>query len=178
LNAIEEQIINEQHFIPFILMKIKSIILCMGLFMLTVFTVHAQQNENHSAAEVAAENKAFLEKNKTQPGVVVLPSGLQYKIIRQGSGALPVDTSRLRLQYDIQLINGKSIYNTYKAKGPWDHHIDKALPGMQEALKLMPEGSKWIIYIPSELGFGESGDGNMIPPGSNLICELELIRIL
>ena len=154
--------------------KIASIVLCLGMVVLFTVNVKAQ---SQSAAPVAAENKAFLEKNKSQPGVVVLPSGLQYKIIEQGTGAKPVDSSKVSLNFTIKLINGNKVSSTYDDKQTWDHHLFHALKGWQQVLPLMPEGSKWIVYLPAELAFGDQGSDG-VPPGSTLVCELELVKIM
>ncbi|WP_052496184.1 FKBP-type peptidyl-prolyl cis-trans isomerase [Pedobacter lusitanus] len=123
----------------------------------------------------AQESAMFLEKNKTRPGVMVTPSGLQYKIIRQGKGPKPSSEDRVSLHYTAMLINGKKIWSTYEDKKPWVHHLDKALAGLREGVLMMPEGSKWILYIPASLAFGAAGNQD-IPAGSVLIYEVEVLK--
>lgn len=126
------------------------------------------------AGYYAKESKAFLENNKTKPGVKVTASGLQYKVIKQGSGPKPVMTDRVSLNFKTTLINGQKLWSTYDDKKPWVHHLDKALPGVAEAALMMPAGSKWIVYIPAALAFGEAGYDD-VPAGAVLIYELEVL---
>ena len=121
------------------------------------------------------ENIAFLEKNKKKPGVKITPSGLQYKVIRQGKGRKPLLSEVVAMHFTIKLITGEKIYNTYDGKEPWKHELNKAIPGVMEAAQLMPLGSKWILYIPASLALGEAGY-EVIPPHATLIYEVELIN--
>jgi len=123
------------------------------------------------------ESQAFLEKNKTLPGIKVTSSGLQYKIIKQGKGPKPTAGDKVSLQYTATLVNGKKLWSTYDNKKPWVHHLDKTLDGVREAAMMMPVGSKWILYIPASLAFGETGYEE-IPGGAALIYELELTGIV
>jgi FKBP-type peptidyl-prolyl cis-trans isomerase len=121
------------------------------------------------------ESIAFLEKNKTQPGVIVTPSGLQYKVIKQGNGPKPSEQARVSLHYTATLVNGKKLWSTYDNKKPWVHHLDKALDGLKEGVLMMPEGSKWILYIPASLAFGNTGEQD-VPAGAALIYEVEVLK--
>jgi len=121
------------------------------------------------------ESLTFLEKNKTKPGVVVTPSGLQYKIIKQGSGPKPSERDKVTLHYTATLVNGKKIWSTYDDQKPWVHHLDKALDGLREGVLMMPEGSKWILYIPSSLALGNAGNQD-VPAGAALIYEVEVLK--
>ncbi len=121
------------------------------------------------------ESVVFLEKNKTKPGIKITPSGLQYKIITQGKGPIPAATDRVTLQYIVRLVNGNKVWSTYENKEPWIHRLDKTLDGVREAVLMMPAGSKWILYIPASLAFGDAGAGD-IPPGAALIYELEVLK--
>jgi FKBP-type peptidyl-prolyl cis-trans isomerase len=159
-------------------MKLKNIIVLAVFAVSNAFSVSAQESKSNLDVSTTIEGRIFLEKNKTQKGVKITASGLQYKIVNQGKGLVPKSTDKVSIKYSIHLINGKKVLSTDPSGSTWEHHIDKALPGMQEALCLMPEGSKYIIYLPSGLGFGEQDDVQSIPPGSALICELELIKIL
>jgi len=124
------------------------------------------------------ENKAFLEKNKSQKGVVVLSSGLQYKILREGIGARPDINNKVKVNYTGMLVNGRIFDSSLQNGRSAEFKVDGVINGMTEALKLMPVGSKWILYIPATLAYGDHTSGGRIPPGSNLIFELELLQIL
>ncbi len=126
--------------------------------------------------KIAKENTAFLEQNKGKRGVKVTPSGLQYKIIKQGNGPKPTIEDRVSLHFTTILINGQKLWSTYDNNKPWVHRLDKALPGVIEAALMMPVGSKWMVYIPASLAFGDTGDGENIPPAAALIYELEVIK--
>ncbi|MBB6501779.1 FKBP-type peptidyl-prolyl cis-trans isomerase [Pedobacter cryoconitis] len=123
----------------------------------------------------AKESKEFLEKNKTRPGIKVTSSGLQYKILKQGDGPKSTMTERVSLQYTAKLVNGQKLWSTYDNNKPWVHRLDKTLEGVREAVLMMPAGSKWILYIPSSLAFGDAGDGD-IPPGAAIIFEVEVLK--
>jgi len=123
----------------------------------------------------AEESKAFFEKNKTKHGIIVTPSGLQYKIVKKGKGPIPAMADKVSMQYTATLINGQKLWSTYDDGKPWEHHLDKALPGIKEAALMMPAGSKWIVYIPASLAFGEGGY-DVVPAGAGLIYELEILK--
>lgn len=124
----------------------------------------------------AEESKTFLEKNKHKSGVKVTTSGLQYKILKKGNGPLPTMGDRVSLHYKTTLIDGKKLWSTYDSNQPWVHHLDKALEGVKEAALMMPVGSKWMVYIPSNLAFGATGYDE-VPGGAALIYELEVVKI-
>ena len=120
------------------------------------------------------EGRAFLDNNKNAPGVVVLPSGLQYKIIKQGTGAKPLATDKVTVNYHGTLING----TVFDSRQSMEFTVNGVIAGWIEALQLMPVGSKWILYIPSELAYRENPrPGGPIEPNSALIFEVELISI-
>jgi len=124
------------------------------------------------------EGRAFLNNNKNAPGVVALPSGLQYKIITQGTGAKPSATDKVTVHYHGTLIDGTVFDSSVERKQPMEMVVNRVIQGWIEALQLMPVGSKWILYIPSELAYGESPrPGGPIEPNSALIFEIELISI-
>lgn len=133
-------------------------------------------------AEKAAKNKqasqAFLDSNKTQEGVVALPSGLQYKILREGSGPRPGLSDRVRVHYEGSLLNGKIFDSSIERGEPIELSLDRVISGWTEALQLMPVGSRWKLFIPSELGYGDNGAGTDIKPGDLLIFDVELLEIL
>ena len=124
------------------------------------------------------QGQAFLEENKKGPGVVVLPSGLQYEIIKEGTGKKPKATDQVRCHYEGTLIDGTLFDSSIQRGEPAVFGVNQVIPGWVEALQLMPEGSKWKLYIPSELGYGARGAGEMIPPHSTLIFEVELLEVL
>ncbi len=131
-----------------------------------------------TAEKNEAEGKKFFEANAKKPGVKVLPSGLQYKVIKEGTGENPKATDKVKVKYKGTLINGKEFDSTEKYGGqPLTIGVGNVIPGWSEALQLMKVGSKWEIYIPAKLGYGDRGAGPMIPPGSALIFEVELLGI-
>ncbi len=119
----------------------------------------------------------FLEENKKKPGVITLPSGLQYEIITTGTGPVPAATDTVKANYKGTLIDGKEFDNSYKRGEPLTIPVGSVIRGWVEALQLMPVGSKWKLYIPSNLGYGDRGAG-AIPGGSALIFEIELLDIV
>lgn len=133
-------------------------------------------------AKVNAENiqkgKEFLESNKTNPNIKTLPSGLQYEVIKEGNGKSPKATDRVRCHYEGTLIDGTMFDSSIKRGEPAVFGVNQVIPGWVEALQLMSEGAKWKLYIPSDLGYGAHGAGEMIPPHSTLIFEVELIEVL
>lgn len=134
-----------------------------------------------ATAEKYAENKAagekFLAENKSKEGVVTTPSGLQYKIITKGDGAIPADTSKVKVNYKGTLIDGTEFESTYKRNEPATFLANQVIKGWTEALTMMPVGSKWELYIPYNLAYGSRETGGQIKPFSVLIFELELLGI-
>ncbi|WP_276869575.1 FKBP-type peptidyl-prolyl cis-trans isomerase [Bacteroides heparinolyticus] len=134
-----------------------------------------------ATAEKYAENKAagekFLAENKGKEGVVTTPSGLQYKIITKGDGAIPADTSKVKVNYKGTLIDGTEFESTYKRNEPATFLANQVIKGWTEALTMMPVGSKWELYIPYNLAYGSRETGGQIKPFSVLIFELELLGI-
>ena len=125
-----------------------------------------------------AQGKAFLDANRNNPNVVTLPSGLQYEVIREGNGKKPKATDRVRCHYEGTLLDGTLFDSSIKRGEPAVFGVNQVIKGWVEALQLMSEGAKWKIYIPSELAYGVQGAGDMIPPYSTLIFEVELIEVL
>jgi FKBP-type peptidyl-prolyl cis-trans isomerase FklB len=124
-----------------------------------------------------AKGDAFLATNKAKDGVVTLPSGLQYKIISPGTGAKPVATDTVSANYRGTLIDGTEFDASAKHGGPQSFPVNQVIPGWTEALQLMPVGSKWQLYIPSDLAYGSRGAGGVIGPNSALIFDIELVSI-
>jgi FKBP-type peptidyl-prolyl cis-trans isomerase len=124
-----------------------------------------------------AEGDAFLAANKTKEGVVTLPSGLQYKILKQGTGPKPTATDTVACNYRGTLINGKEFDSSYGRGEPTTFPVNGVIKGWTEALQLMPVGSKWQLFVPSDLAYGERSAGPDIGPNSTLIFEVELVSI-
>jgi FKBP-type peptidyl-prolyl cis-trans isomerase len=123
------------------------------------------------------EQRAFLEENGKKEGVVTLPSGLQYKVLAEGTGRVPTATDRVRIHYRGTFVNGQEFLSTYAANKPQEVQVNKDLPGRAEALQLMKEGAKWQVFVPAALAYGEQGWRGI---GANrmLIFEVELLEIL
>lgn len=118
-------------------------------------------------------NKSFLHENLQQEGVMELSCGVQYKVILKGSGPKPTAKSTVKVHYRGTLIDGKVFDDSFARKRPEIFRVKEVIEGWQEALKAMPDGSRWMIYIPYELGYGTRACGN-IPAYSTLIFEVEL----
>lgn len=123
------------------------------------------------------KGEAFLAANKSKAGIVTTPSGLQYKIEKAGTGAIPTDTSKVKVNYRGTLIDGTEFDSSYKRKEPATFVANQVIKGWTEALKLMPVGSKWTIYVPQQLGYG-SRESGQIKPFSTLVFEVELLEIV
>src|SRR6266849_3967399 len=137
-----------------------------------------QQEEMQAAGEASKkEGAAFLAANKTKDGVVTLPSGLQYKILTQGTGPKPTASDSVVCNYRGTLINGTEFDSSYKRGQPATFPVSGVIKGWTEALQLMPVGSKWQLFIPSDLAYGERAPGPEIAPDSTLIFEVELLSI-
>jgi FKBP-type peptidyl-prolyl cis-trans isomerase FklB len=125
-----------------------------------------------------AEGKAFLEKNKTEQGVVTLPSGLQYKIIKNGDGPKPDSIAKVTVHYHGTLLSGKVFDSSVERGQPVQLSVNNVIEGWKEALRLMPVGSKWKLFIPSALAYGENPQaGGPIEPNMVLVFDVELISI-
>ena len=118
----------------------------------------------------------FLEENKKKEGIKVLPSGLQYKVLTEGSGKTPKATDSVTVNYIGTLINGTEFDNSYRRGQPVTFQANAVIPGWVEALQLMKEGSKWQLFVPPALAYGERGMGP-VPPNSTLIYEVELLSV-
>jgi FKBP-type peptidyl-prolyl cis-trans isomerase FklB len=125
----------------------------------------------------SAAGKKFLEENGKQPGVVTLPSGLQYQIIKEGNGPKPTLTDKVTTHYHGTLINGKVFDSSVERGQPASFPVNGVIQGWTEALQLMPVGSKWKLFVPSSLAYGERGAGGDIGPNETLIFEVELLSI-
>lgn len=139
----------------------------------------AKQQE-HRRAEAAANKKAadaFLAENKGKAGVVTLPSGLQYKVLKEGTGATPKETDTVTVHYRGTLIDGTEFDSSYSRGEPATFPVKGVIKGWTEALQHMKVGSKWQLFVPPELAYGERGAGRAIGPNQTLIFEVELLGI-
>ena len=126
----------------------------------------------------AAAGKEYQEIMRHKSGVVTLPSGLQYEIIKEGNGAKPKATDKVRVHYHGTLINGVVFDSSVERGEPAEFPLNAVIPGWTEILQLMPIGSKWRVVIPSELAYGSRGAGDVIRPNMTLIFEIELLDII
>jgi len=137
--------------------------------------------QNQRAQEIALKNKtegeAFLAQNKSAEGVVSLESGLQYKILKEGTGEKPKLSDTVVCHYRGTLLDGAEFDSSYKRNAPETFGVQGVIKGWTEALQLMPVGSKWQLFVPSGLGYGERGAGREIGPNAVLIFEVELLSI-
>jgi peptidyl-prolyl cis-trans isomerase A (cyclophilin A) len=127
-------------------------------------------------AEKEAAMKVIAEKAK-EAYTQVTASGLRYKVIKEGTGAKPVATSNVKVHYTGKLLDGKVFDSSVERGQPIDFGLNQVIPGWTEGVQLMKEGGKYEFYIPSNLAYGERGAGGVIPPNSDLIFEVELIKI-
>lgn len=129
------------------------------------------------AAESVEQEKSFLEENAKREEIVSRESGLQYEVLVEGNGDIPTAQNTVVAHYEGRLLNGKVFDSSVLRGQPATFPVGNLIQGWQEALQLMPVGSKWRLYIPSGLAYGANGAGNDIPPHSTLIFELELLSI-
>lgn len=141
-----------------------------------------QKKQEAAAAEMAAVNekagKEFLEANGTRAEVMTLPSGLQYEVLTQGEGPKPTAQDRVEVHYTGKLIDGTVFDSSVDRGAPATFGVTQVIPGWVEALQLMNEGSKWRLFIPSQLAYGPQGAGNVIGPNSTLIFDVELLKVI
>ena len=137
------------------------------------------QAEAAKQGEVNRKNgEAFLTENAKREGIKVTESGLQYEVINEGTGKKAKATDQVKCHYEGTLIDGTLFDSSIKRGEPAVFGVNQVIPGWVEALQLMPEGSKWKLYIPSDLAYGARGAGEMIPPHSTLVFEVELLEVL
>jgi FKBP-type peptidyl-prolyl cis-trans isomerase FklB len=141
----------------------------------------AQKKQQEANKVVGEKNRkegdTFLSDNKSKEGVVALPSGLQYKILKAGDGPKPTAADTVTCNYRGTLIDGKEFDSSYKRGQPASFPVGGVIKGWTEALQLMPVGSKWQLFIPADLAYGDRQAGPDITPGSTLIFEVELLSI-
>jgi FKBP-type peptidyl-prolyl cis-trans isomerase FklB len=123
------------------------------------------------------EQEKYLQDNAAKEGVITLPSGLQYLVLKAGDGEKPGARTMVTVHYEGSLIDGKIFDSSYKRGKPATFGVHQVIPGWTEALQLMPVGSKWRLFIPSSLGYGARGAGGSIPPHATLIFDVELLSM-
>ena len=150
--------------------------------MLAAYQRLARQKEREKFEKVRSANLArggvFMEANKLKEGVVTLSSGLQYRVIKSGDGAVPGPDDSVECNYRGTLLDGTEFDSSYSRGRPSIFQVSSVIPGWIEALTRMPVGSKWELYIPANLAYGDKGAGEIIGPGQTLIFEVELLGIL
>jgi FKBP-type peptidyl-prolyl cis-trans isomerase FklB len=135
-----------------------------------------EKQKQKADANIAA-GKKFLDENKKKPGVITLPDGLQYIVMKEGTGAIPTATDTVVMHYHGTLIDG-TVFDSSVDKGqPITWTVNGFIKGWTEALQMMKVGSKWKLFVPAELGYGERGQGAKVPPNATLIFEMELLAI-
>ncbi|MDO4949336.1 MAG: FKBP-type peptidyl-prolyl cis-trans isomerase [Bacteroidales bacterium] len=134
--------------------------------------------EEKMNAQNIENGKKFLMENAKRPGVTVLPSGLQYEVMTQGTGKRPKASDRVKVHYVGTLIDGTEFDSSVKRGEPTVFGVTQVIKGWVEALQLMNEGAKWRLFIPSDLAYGAQQAGELIPPYSTLVFEVELIKVL
>ena len=138
---------------------------------------YMQVMSTKKAERMKSQGVRFLATNKTKPGVMSLPSGLQYEVITSGAGKSPVASDRVTVHYTGKLIDGYIFDSSVQRGQPATFALNQVIAGWTEAIQLMKEGDKWLLYIPYELGYGDRGNGPKIPPYAALIFEVELIKV-
>lgn len=136
-----------------------------------------QQAAEKKGAIAKEQGRAFLENNKKNEGVISTASGLQYKVLTAGTGKTPASTNNVTVNYTGKLIDGSVFDSSVQRGQPANFGVSQVISGWTEALQLMKEGDKWMLYIPYDLAYGERGSGAQIPPYSTLIFEVELIKV-
>jgi FKBP-type peptidyl-prolyl cis-trans isomerase len=148
---------------------------------LNAYQKELSQKRAKAMQAAAEENKrigeAFLAENRKKEGVVVLPSGMQYKILKAGNGKIPTEADTVECNYRGTLINGSEFDNSARTGKPATFKVAGLIAGWTEALKIMPVGSRWQLFVPPQLAYGERGAGGMIGPNATLIFEVELLSI-
>ena len=133
--------------------------------------------KNEASNNLAASN-AFLQENKTKEGIVTLPSGLQYKVLEAGEGPTPKPEDQVKVHYTGTLIDGSVFDSSVERGEPVVFGVNQVIPGWTEALQLMSAGSRWMLFIPPDLAYGENGAGGVIGANQALIFEVQLIEII
>lgn len=143
----------------------------------TFIQTYMQKKDEMEAAKAVEEGKKFLEENAKKPGVQVTATGVQYLVLQSGNGISPTDNDQVTVHYTGKLVDGEVFDSSIEGGQPATFNLNQVVAGWSEALKLMKEGDKWMVYIPSEQGFGPQGYPGVIPPNATLIFEIELIKV-
>ncbi|MGN7721540.1 FKBP-type peptidyl-prolyl cis-trans isomerase [Chitinophaga sp. 22620] len=143
-----------------------------------VVSTHIQKLKAEKAAKNKVAGEAFLAANKTKPGIAVLPSGLQFQILKEGNGAKPTLQDKVKVHYHGMLIDGTTFDSSVDRGEPITLPVSGVIAGWTEALQLMPVGSKWKLFIPANLAYGERQAGAKITPNSTLVFDVELLEIV
>jgi len=149
----------------------------------TLMALQTQMLEKHKnlakeqATKNLAEGEKFLTENKKQKGIVTLPSGLQYRVIKEGNGTAPKATDTVTTHYRGKLINGTEFDSSYSRGEPANFAVNGVIPGWIEALQLMKPGAKWELFVPAKLAYGENSPSQLIGPNSTLLFEVELLKV-
>ena len=144
---------------------------------INVYQKKEKEEQITKSTNSKVDGEKFLAENRNNDGVIVLASGLQYKIIKNGEGKRPLIDSRVIVHYRGTLIDGTEFDSSYARGEPIELGLNQVIKGWQETLQLMSVGSKWQVFVPSELAYGESGAGRAIGPNSTLIFDIELLSI-
>jgi FKBP-type peptidyl-prolyl cis-trans isomerase FklB len=144
----------------------------------TLLNEYFDRQARKQAEGAIAEGKVFLEAKSKKEGVTVTKSGLQYQVLREGTGRSPKATDKVRCHYEGTLIDGTVFDSSYRRGEPADFPLNGVIPGWTEGVQLMKEGAKYRFFIPYLLGYGERGAGSSIPPYSTLIFDVELVKVL
>ncbi len=136
------------------------------------------KNDNAEVAKNTQTGNEFLAENANREGIVTTPSGLQYEVISEGQGKSPLNTDKVKVHYTGTLIDGTVFDSSVRRGVPAEFGVGQVIKGWTEALQLMKPGSKYKLYIPAELAYGDRGAGQHIKPGSTLIFEVELLEVL
>lgn len=154
-----------------------SIVGASGIAVADMATTGGDTMTTSETKSPAAVGKAFLDGNAKKPGVVALPTGLQYKVLVEGKGKKPSSTDTVVVNYAGRLIDGTEFDSSYKSGQPATFPVNAVIPGWVEALQLMPQGSTWELYIPSSLAYGSAGAPPIIGPNETLIFKVELLEV-
>jgi FKBP-type peptidyl-prolyl cis-trans isomerase FklB len=144
----------------------------------TVIVGYMQRVKSEKASGNKKAGEAFLAANKGKSGVISLPSGLQYTVLKEGTGPKPALTDKVKCHYHGTLLDGKVFDSSVDRGQPIELKVNGVIPGWTEALQLMPVGSKWKLFVPSSLAYGDQQAGPLITPGSTLIFDVELLDIV
>jgi FKBP-type peptidyl-prolyl cis-trans isomerase FklB len=142
-----------------------------------IFSQYMQALGSKGSEKAIAEGQKFLDENKKRPNIITTKSGLQYEIINAGFGPKPLASDKVTTHYHGTLLDGKVFDSSVQRGEPIEFPVNGVIQGWQEALQLMPKGSKWRLYVPYNLAYGERGAGGSIGPYSTLIFEVELLKI-